>query len=218
MTEFNRPYYFNLFKDGDSAVVRILHKDTSTIEVEKLYTIELDGKKRKLKVNGDDKLLQDKGMKPYDRMFLHVWDYTEKEGNPEKVWDRTMTIMPQLEKLQESWNPLHSAVVKITRKGDDFPKYEIEPQNFMNYEQVNEKLIDTEVAKYFHLHRKTDDIKVFLETGKFPEREPYLSKEEYAAKKKAEENQQKENTEVKETTTNTAVAEPVKDEFDDLPF
>lgn len=213
MSEFKRPYYFNLNKDGDSAVVRILHTNPGTIEIEDLYTIELDGKKKRLKVNGDDTILRNKGMKSYSRMFLHVWDYTDEAGNYEKVWDRTTTIKPQIEKLFQSWNPLHSAVVKITRVGNEFPKYEIEPQNPMNYKQVDEKLIDAEISKYFHLTRKTEDIQVFLNTGKFPDKKPYLSKEEYA-KQQSTNVGVKEESKVKDVNTSSVT----EDDDDSLPF
>ena len=203
MSETNqsqRPWFFNLINDGDTAVVRLLHSSTDTIEVADTHRMKVGGKTKRIKCVGDGCPLCAEG-ESEKRIFIHLWDYTDAK---EKVWDRTDKIIPQLVQLQQSWNPLSSAVIKITRKGTEFPKYEIEVQNPMNYENTSLDLIDKKVAKMFYMNRSSDDIKTFLSSGEFPEKKAYISKEEYAKSKEVKEEP------VAPTTT------PSEDNFD--PF
>lgn len=189
--ENQRPWFFNLVKDGDEAVVRLLHSTTKTIESVVSHRVTIDEKARRVRCNGDGCAFCASGKTPDTRIYVHLFDYTD---NREKVWDRTDKIIPQLDKLLESWNPLHTAVVKITRKGNEFPKYEVVPQNPMNYVQVDESLIDAPIAKFYSTKRTNEDISAFLQTGKFPERKPFVPKEEYFKNKKASANVPQENT------------------------
>lgn len=178
-----RPWFFNLINDGDEAVVRILHSNPNTIEIVDTHRIEVDGKRKRIRCNGDGCPLCANANNIDKRMYLHLYDYTD---NKEKVWDRTDKILYQLNSLFESWNPLDSAVVKITRHGNEFPKYDVVPQNPMNYAPVDKELIDKPIAIRYSLKRKNEEIAEFITTGKFPERRAYIPKEEYA-KMKAEE-------------------------------
>ena len=174
-----RPWFFNLIKDGDEAIVRILHSNTKTIERVNTHRIEVAGKKKRVKCNGDGCPLCTNGNQVEERIYLHLYDYTD---NKEKVWDRTDKIIPQLDELFESWNPLNSAVVKIKRIGDQFPKYEITAQNPTKYADVPD-LVDKHVANRFMLKRSNEDIAEFMNKGVFPERKPYVPKEEYFKQK-----------------------------------
>ncbi len=209
MSEFKRPWYFNMNKDGDEAVIRILHSKPETIEKVLTHTIEVEGKKKRIKSLGEDCPITKSGKTPYERIFIHVFDYTD---NKNKVWDRTPTILPQLDELYKDWQPLSDAVIRIKRVGDDFPKYELHVLNPTSKPEVDKELIDKPLSRMYHLTRKVEDIETFLKTGKFPEKEPFLSKEEYAAKKKAEEAAKSATS----TQTTTTVAEEIED--DGLPF
>lgn len=180
-----RPYYFSLVKDGDSAIVRILHSNVSTIEKMTSHRIEVDGKKKRAKCLGQDCPLCATGNNAEERIYIHVWDYTD---NREKVWERTDKILPELEKVQANWQPLNSAVLKITRKGDSFPKYTVEPLNPLQFQAVDNTLVDEKLAKFYAYNRKTEEVVEFIQTGKFPEKKPYVPKEEYA-KQQAQQNQ-----------------------------
>ena len=164
-----RPWYFNLRADGDSAIVKLLHTDTSTIEVIKSHRVTIDGKSRRVRCNEGCPICAS-GSAAEERIYVHLFDYTD---NKEKVWERTDKIIPQLVALQNSWNPLSSAVVKITRKGNEFPKYDIEVQNPMLFQDVASDLIDKPVAKLYSMNRTADEINTYLSTGSFPERKPY---------------------------------------------
>ena len=186
MTEFSktpRPWYFSLNTDGENATVRILHTTVETIESVTSHRVTIDGKTRRVRCLGETCPLCAHENKADTRIYIHLWDYTDDK---EKVWERTDKILPQLQTLQQSWNPLSSAVVKITRRGNEFPKYDIEVQNPMNYHDVAKELVDTKVANRYSTKRTAEEITEFINTGKFPERREYLSKEDYKKQKEAE--------------------------------
>lgn len=188
-----RPYYFNLNNDGDNAVVKILHTSTKTIESIISHKVEVDGKKRRVRCLGENCPLCKSNQQPDNRIYVHLFDYTD---NREKVWERTDKILPQLESIEKSWGPLNSAVVRITRKGNEFPKYTIDTLNPMQYTQEIVGKVDEPIAKYYSMNRKAEDIETFMSTGKFPEKKPYVPKSEYFKAKQQEEA----SSVVKETT------------------
>lgn len=183
--EKQRPWFFNLKNDGDSAVVRLLHSSVESIEHTTTHSAQIDGKWKRVRCLGEHCPMCENDQAS-NRIYIHLFDYTD---NREKVWDRTDKIIPQFEKLFESWNPLHSAVVKITRIGNEFPKYDVQPQNPMNYAQVDAALIDEKIANFYSTKRTADEMHIYLETGSFPERKPYIPKDEYKKLKEAEKEQ-----------------------------
>lgn len=211
-TQSQRPWFFNLKANGDNAIVRLLHTTPQTIEAVKSHRVEIDGKKKRIRCIGEGCPLCANGNVAEDRIYVHLFDYTD---NKEKVWERTDKILPQLEELVKSWNPLNSAVVKITRVGDAFPKYTIDVQNPMNFAGVDNSLVDKEVAKMFSMKRSAEDITTFVTTGKLPERTAFIPKAEYA-KMKAEERkaiQDSAQPTVEQSTENKVDEEPFDDPF-----
>lgn len=215
-----RPWYFALNTDGDSAIVRLLHSSVSTIETQVVHSIKVGGKSKKIKCLGEGCPLCANNNYSSDRIFVHLFDYTD---NREKVWDRTNKILPQFEAIEKAWAPLNSAVLKITRKGNEFPTYSIEIQNPANYSGDNLKnMVDTPLAKFYYLNRKLEEVETFVRTGEFPERKPFVPKEEYFKQKKAEntsnmnEKQKVESNAQTSITGNVATFVPIDD--DDLPF
>lgn len=182
-TQTQRPWYFNLKADGDTAVVRLLHSKTDTIERVVSHRVTVGDKQKKVRCVGDGCPLCAANNRADERIYLHLWDYTD---NKEKVWERTDKIIPQLEALYKSWAPLNSAVIRITRKGNEFPKYDIEVQNPMAYDNVDNTLVDKQLAKFYSMKRTADEIQTFLTTGAFPERKEFIPKEEYKKMKTAE--------------------------------
>ena len=134
LTQTQRPWFFNLKADGDSAIVRLYHSSPKTIETVISHRIEVDGKKKRIRCIGENCPLCANGNIAEEKIYIHLYDYTD---NMEKVWERTNKILPQIEELFTAWNPLNTAVVKITRIGNEFPKYKIEPQNPMIYNQID---------------------------------------------------------------------------------
>lgn len=201
-----RPWFFNLIKDGDEAVVRILHSNPLTIESADTHRIEVAGKKKRVRCTGDGCPLCANGNQKDHRIYIHLYDYTD---NKEKVWDRTDKILPQLNALFESWNPLNSAVIKIKRKGNEFPQYDLIVQNPTGYADVDKSLINKPEAFRYSLKRTNDEIKTFMETGAFPERKAFIPKEEYFKSKQEQE--------VQETSVNNELnnSTPIEDQSED---
>lgn len=213
MEQTTRPWYFNLMKDGDSAVVRLLHTSVKTIEEIVTHRVTVDGKTKRVKCIGEGcPLCADQNQNPAEkRIYVHLWNY---DDNRDEVWDRTDKILPQLEELEKSWGPLNTAVIKITRKGNDFPKYDIATLNPSQYDSADlyKEYVDKKVGILYSLSRKKEDIETFLKTGKFPEKPAYIPKEEYQKQKEAEK-----QTQVTEPTTETTYTN-TKITSSDLPF
>ena len=188
-----RPWFFNLNQDGDSAIVRLLHTSVDTIESVNTHRVEVDGKKKRVKCLGEGCPLCERDGNFDKRIFIHLYDYTD---DMEKVWDRTDKILPELVKVQESWGPLNTAVVKITRIGNEFPKYEVTTVNPMQYTEVKDLVVDEQLAKFYCLNRNKEAIEQYIATGKFPEKPKFIPKEEYFKMKE----QEKESVDIKETT------------------
>ena len=203
-----RPWFFNLNNDGDSAIVRLLHSSIDTIEVVDTHRVEVDGKKKRLKCLGEKCPMCLSGASVDKRIFIHLYDYTDGK---EKVWDRTDKILVELKKVQEAWGPLNTAVVKITRKGNEFPRYEVVTLNPAQYEDASTLGVDTPIAKYYYLNRSIEEVTQYASTGKFPERPKFIPKDEYFKMKEAEK-----ATTSTQPSQPTQVVQPTQDVFD--PF
>jgi len=170
--------YFNL-ADGQSANVRLLHSSVGTIECGRIHYTQIGDRKRNIRCPGNGCPICEKGEQPTNRVYIHLFDYTD---NKEKVWSRTDKILPQLKDIEESWGNLNDCVVKITRIGEKFPKYEVTVLNPKNFEPIDEKHIDEAVAYRMYLTRSVDELKEYYETGVLPphkKKEQAVSKEEY---------------------------------------
>lgn len=184
--QFVRPESFRLDKDGDTAVVRLLHNSISTIESQLVHTVQIDGKFKKIKCLGKDcPLCESPDYKTINRIYIRLWNY---DVGKEQLWDRTDKILPELEKIQNSWSPLYSAVLRVTRKGDEFPKYEFEVLNPIAYGSVDvfKDKLDQPIAKFCSMSRKKEDLEEFMNTGKLPEKKKFVSREEYNKMKQEE--------------------------------
>ena len=214
-TQSQRPWYFNLKANGDSAIVRILHKDTATIESVISHRVIVDGKYRRVRCLEENCPLCKSGNVADVRIYVHVWDYTD---NKEKVWERTDKIIPQLNELHNSWGDLSTAVVKITRKGDSFPKYDVQTVNPTQYAPVDTALIDKPIAKFYSMNRSAEDISTYLSTGVFPERKPYLPKEEYKKLKASEKSSFQQSADATTLPSSQSSISEESDILDDDPF
>ena len=106
-------------------------------------------------------------------------------------------------------------MVKITRIGEKFPKYEVTVLNPKNFESIDEKHIDEAVAYRMYLTRSVDELKEYYETGVLP---PHKKKEQAISKK--EYFNDKPKFEVKESAPTTPTTVDTSDIIDDedLPF
>ena len=210
--------YFNLMKKDDSAVVRILHTSVKTIEQSDVHFIDVGGKKKSVKCNGEGcRICKTVGDSPREkashRIFIHLWDYTD---NKEKVWSRTDKILPQLETLENDWGNLNDCVVRITRDTDEFPKYSINVMPAKNYAVAGGDLVDQKIAYRFYMTRSNEELDEFYKTGTMPShKSTYVSKEEYFKNKNNQSNNDT-KTEMNYTSKESPAFEDVDD--DSLPF
>lgn len=161
--------FFNLNKDNDSAIIRILHSSVSTIESANIHLVNVNNKKKSIKCINTDNIqcpLCAENVAILNRIYIHLFDYTD---NKEKIWSRTDKILPQLKEIENNWGNLSNCVLKITRIGNDFPKYTIGLLNPSSYPQVQNTLIDNKLAYRFYLTRSADELNTFINTGVLPD-------------------------------------------------
>ncbi len=173
--------FFNLKEDKATAIVRLLHTGVHTIESQATHSIQVGNKTRKIKCLNEGCPLCAKEIRKDNRIYIHLYDYAD---NCEKVWDRTDKILPQLVELEGAWGRLCDSVVKITREGNDFPKYTVTAVNPASYTVVPPQLVDVPLARFYSLGRSKADIETFLATGAFPEKKAFIPKEEYLRQQK----------------------------------
>lgn len=224
----NNIEFFNLLKNGDSAIVRILNTDVSKIEVKNVHPIFINGKKKKIACLGEDKcpLCKTGQNTPNARLYVHLFDYTD---NKEKVWDRTPNenFLNSLREVVDSWGDLYNCVLKITRNGDDFPKYSVTVLNPNKYpipDSVSKSSIDETVAYRFSTYRSEDELNEFIRTGVLPDhvkkQTEWVPKDEWIRRKKEEENNKNgssNNTNNVKDEYKEEVKKSVPNNFDD-PF
>ena len=175
--------FFNLMKDGDTAIVRLMHSSVDKIERKPIHYVKFGGKTKVVKcLNNSECPCCLKSTGPLDaavdRIFVHLFDYAD---NKEKVWNRTPTILSQFEEIQNAWGKLSDCVLKITRVGNDYPKYTIVPLNPMNYAPVDASRIDVDVAYRCFMTRSKEELEQFYATGVMPEHKKaeFVPKEQY---------------------------------------
>ena len=211
MPNFDNIKFFGLNNDGDSAVVRLLHSSVSTIERVPMHKIKVGDKYKSVKCNGDGCAICAKsGSAPTDRIFVHLYDYTD---NTEKVWSRTDKIIPKFESLENDWGNLFNCVVRITRRGNEFPQYDVENLPPQKYAVVGTP--DEKIAYRYYCTRSNDEIEEYYKTGVLPahKKKEFVSKEEYAKQKKAK----REGTKAEAPVAKSATTAPVVED-DELPF
>ena len=182
MANTNNIGFFNLKADGESAVVRLLHTTPDTIEHVMLHTITVEGKKRSIKCLGDNCPLCRTA--PSERIYIHLIDFTDGQ---EKVWGRTATIIKQLVELYQSWGNLSNLVLKITRVGNEFPRYNIMVMPSQGLQPLPADMIDAKVAFRFYLYRSMEEIQQYMQTGILPphtKKQP-IPKEQYFAQQQS---------------------------------
>lgn len=185
----NRLEYFNLRNDGDSAIVRMLHTNTGTIESAKVHWVDVQGKKKNIKCCGENCPICSTNNQPLNRIFIHLIDYTD--NNKEKVWSRTDKILSQLTDISNNWGGLNNCVLQIKRVGTSFPKYEINVVNPTQFPPIPSRdMVDKKIGYMFYMTRSAQEMMQFYSTGILPphQRAEYIPKQEYVNQKNAQQN------------------------------
>lgn len=217
--------FFNLNKNGDSAIVRLLHSSVATIEGAKVHHTVIDGKRKCIKClnTAECPLCNASNFYTSNRVYIHLWDYTD---NKEKVWNRTDKIIDQLKEIETNWGDLSNCVLKIIREGDDFPKYNVSILPPTNYQPVDAALKDQKLAYRYYLTRSAEDMNTFLKTGIMPKKTPpannnVVAKNEYFANPQTQQQQQITNTVPANNNSNpfsVSSNQSMGDTVDDTPF
>lgn len=128
---FSKTGWFQLKDDGDSAVVRLLHKgevgvdpqtgepdyDFLIFEVHKL-DVDGSGRDRTVLCKGEGCELCKSGNKPSLRMFLQMVNLDEKDEDKQvQLWERGLTDIKQMIGLTSEYGDLTKRNIKIVRSG-----------------------------------------------------------------------------------------------------
>lgn len=184
--------YFSLVNDGDSAIVRFLHKDINDFEVLDVHNIQLGGFNRKISclrsaneakeecpLCSANKYDESKNTYTYPlqrRFYIHLLKYENPQTTKVMVWDRSKDYIKKLNELEQNYGPLCDRLYKIVRhgiKGSPDTTYDIlpldkdryNPENYaFNREDLNyKKALGTVV-----LNKDKEEIATYLSTGNFP--------------------------------------------------
>lgn len=126
----DRPYYwyFGLPKEGDSAIIRIIHDSVEDLEVLATHEVRIDGKYRKISCLRGEKDPLD--MCPlcssnYPRrkiVYLHIIEYVVDSTTGQvvptpRVWEKPLGFINELKEYMDAYAPLSDQVFKVKRTG-----------------------------------------------------------------------------------------------------
>lgn len=180
--------FFGLKNDGDEAVVRIMHDDTSSFELITTHPIQLGNKYRRVNCIRDPRDPMDNcplcksGTKVQQRFYIHLIQYVKDDnGNiiPQaKIWERSASYAVTIKNLIDEYGPLSDCIFKIRRNGEagsmnttysilygnpQVYRPEFYPKDtslFENYSVVGSAVMD----------KNFEELSEFIATGEFPQR------------------------------------------------
>lgn len=179
--------FFSLKNDGDEAIVRFMHDDTSSFEIIATHSLQLNGKFRRINcvrtpnepINSCP--LCSKGEKLDYRFYIHILQYT---NNPDgsvsvepKIWERSLSYANKLREYINNYGPMSDVICKIVRHGragDMKTEYEIIPNLNQQvyrpdiFKKVNGLFDDFKVLGRIVLDKSASEISYYLNTGNFP--------------------------------------------------
>lgn len=138
--------YFALRDDGDEALVRIMHDDTSSFEIVAVHPYQINGKFRNVNCIRDPKediekcpLCSEQIPLRY-RFYVHMIEYSkDANGNiisTPKVWERSLQFADVIASYATEYRPLSDYLFKIKRcgkKGSTDTTYNVIPVNMSVY-------------------------------------------------------------------------------------
>lgn len=181
--------FFALKDDGDEAVVRFAYDSVEDFHIATVHAVEVEGKQRRVSClrTGTEPLskcpLCEAGNRVYDKMFVKIIQYTtDASGHVQlqaRIWERPAYFSKTLENYLKEYGSLRDNVFKIKRrgkKGDTKTTYDILYANPAIYkESIYVKNFtdfdDFEINKFFYTEKTADEMRIFLTTEKFPEKQ-----------------------------------------------
>lgn len=180
--------FFSLKNDGDEAIVRIMHDNTSSFDLVTTHPIQLGNKYRRVNCIRDPRDPMDNcplcksGAKVQQRFYIHLIQYVKDEnGNiiPQaKIWERSSSYAVTIKNLIDEYGPLSDCIFKIRRNGEAGSMnttYSIlfgNPQVYRPefYPKDNSLFEGYSVVGSAVMDKNFDEIAEFIATGEFPQR------------------------------------------------
>lgn len=181
--------FFSLKNDGDEAVVRIMHDDTSSFDLVTTHPIQVGNKYRRVNCIRDPHDPMDNcplcksGAKIQQRFYIHLIQYVKDEnGNvvPQaKIWERSASYAVTIKNLIDEYGPLSDCIFKIRRSGEAGSMnttYSImfgNPQVYRpEFYPKDESLFkDYSVVGSAVMDKTFEELAEFIATGEFPARQ-----------------------------------------------
>ena len=180
--------YFSLADDGDEAAVRFIYNSEEEFDIETVHVVEVEGKQRRVSClrTGTEPLhvcpLCESGNRVYDKMYVKLVQYTTDEKGvvvaQAKVWERPAQFSKKIKTLFKEYGNISDSVFKVVRhgkKGDTKTDYDIlfahpmvyKPEIYVkDFRDFN----NFELNKFFFTEKTADEMREFLETGKFSDK------------------------------------------------
>jgi hypothetical protein len=186
-TNTNQVGFFSLKNDGDEAVVRIMHDDTSSFDIVSTHGIQVNGKFRRVNCCRspydpvDICPLCASGNASQQRFYIHLIHYEKNEQGQivavPKVWERSVSYAKTVKDLITTYGPLSNVLLIIRRNGaagSMDTKYSImyaPPQMFndTNYPKVGNEAFEgyTAIGNAV-MNRTPEEVATYVATGNFP--------------------------------------------------
>ena len=182
----NSVNFFSLKNDGDTALVRILHDNTASFDIQTTHDVKVGdgGKTRRvscLRSNPNEPLdscpLCKQGLPTKTKIFIHMIQYTD-QGPKAVIWERTLKYAQELAGMIKTYGPLSDCLFMVVRNGaagDIHTTYNImyaPPTQYPPEQYPKEDLFgDFKVCGTFVMDKTADELNQFIATGSFPKKE-----------------------------------------------
>lgn len=124
----NKPAWFSLKNDGDSAIVRFMHDTVDDFDILSVHPVTINGKYVKANCIREDASqplsdcpLCEAGVALQQRMYVHLIEYVKDQNGQivpvAKVWDRPVSFARALKTKIDTYGPLSDCLFKVTRCG-----------------------------------------------------------------------------------------------------
>lgn len=182
--------FFSLKNDGDEAIVRFMHDDTSSFKILGTHSIQLNGKFRRVNCvrTPMDPVSAcpfcERGENTEYRFFITLLQYVK---NPDgsvsvepKVWERSLSYANKLKEYINNYGPMSDVICKIIRHGkagDMKTEYEIIPN--LNKQIYRDDIFVKKTGLFddfnplgrMVMDKSVAEIKEYFNTGNFPTKE-----------------------------------------------
>lgn len=167
----NSGSFFALKDDGDTARVRFLYGTIDDVEGDVVHEVEVDGKRRYINCLRSYNEPIDKcplcaaQFKQIPKLFIKLYN---EDTNEVQIWERGKTYFQKMANLASHYNPLHNAVIEVTRngkKGDMKTTYDFFPIETSEFDITSVEIPDA--LGTIILDKTASDMQDYLNMGGF---------------------------------------------------